>query len=213
MDEDYYSDSYWKFYFQKTPEGREEIMNFRNKNMAMDKEFRTEFLSSIDGKKMVQDKLVEIGQELIGINEAIEIIHKNKALADDKDDFLYELRLERLNQEHKRFYRYLKLFRYWQFLQENDNFEEIDGKKSFSIDEVKQVPIGDIMMYPPHREEINRDFYLCPIHSERTPSFVVYKNDNKFYCFGCNRHGSVIDLYMELYQTDFIGACSALTQL
>ena len=33
---------------------------------------------------------------------------------------------------------------------------------------------------------------LCPFHSEKTPSFFVYTNDNHFYCFGCQEFGDVI---------------------
>ena len=35
---------------------------------------------------------------------------------------------------------------------------------------------------------------LCPFHEERTPSFMVYKSDNRAWCFGCNRGGDVLDL-------------------
>ena len=33
---------------------------------------------------------------------------------------------------------------------------------------------------------------LCPFHSEKTPSFTVYPQDNSFYCFGCGAGGDVI---------------------
>lgn len=38
----------------------------------------------------------------------------------------------------------------------------------------------------------------CPLHDDRSPSFVVYPDDDngagRFYCFGCNQGGDVIDL-------------------
>lgn len=33
---------------------------------------------------------------------------------------------------------------------------------------------------------------LCPFHKERTPSVVVY--DDKYYCFGCGKHGPITEL-------------------
>ncbi|MFD0673484.1 CHC2 zinc finger domain-containing protein [Cohnella sp. GCM10027633] len=36
---------------------------------------------------------------------------------------------------------------------------------------------------------------LCPYHSERTPSFIIYGDSGHFKCFGCGKHGDVIDLW------------------
>lgn len=38
----------------------------------------------------------------------------------------------------------------------------------------------------------------CPFHSEKTASFVVYK-DNSYHCFGCKKNGTgAIDFVMDL---------------
>lgn len=37
---------------------------------------------------------------------------------------------------------------------------------------------------------------LCPLHNENTPSFHYIPDKNKFHCFGCDTHGSIIDLHM-----------------
>lgn len=37
----------------------------------------------------------------------------------------------------------------------------------------------------------------CPFHDDHTPSMKLY--DDHFYCFGCVRHGDVVDLTAELF--------------
>jgi hypothetical protein len=38
---------------------------------------------------------------------------------------------------------------------------------------------------------------ICPLHSEKTPSFTIYPN-NRAHCFGCGWQGDVIDLELAL---------------
>lgn len=53
----------------------------------------------------------------------------------------------------------------------------------------------------------------CPIHDERTPSFTVYieQQPRKWWCFGCNRGGEVIDLVCELDGLDKSQAINLLS--
>lgn len=61
-----------------------------------------------------------------------------------------------------------------------------------------------------HRNPIN-----CPLpgHDDRTPSFHYYSETNSFYCFGCRRGGSVIDLIMQLESLEFGAALQRASEL
>lgn len=51
---------------------------------------------------------------------------------------------------------------------------------------------------------------LCPFHSEKTPSFIVYPASNSFYCFGCGAGGGVFTFIMKAENLDFVGAAELL---
>ena len=51
---------------------------------------------------------------------------------------------------------------------------------------------------------------LCPFHSEKTPSFTVYPQDNSFYCFGCGVGGNVITFIQKRENLDFESAVEFL---
>lgn len=53
---------------------------------------------------------------------------------------------------------------------------------------------------------------LCPFHTEKTPSFTVTPERNLFYCFGCQKGGSMLDLVMELEKLSFPEAFRLLAE-
>lgn len=44
---------------------------------------------------------------------------------------------------------------------------------------------------------------LCPFHSEKTPSFHVYPDDQHFYCFGCETGGDVITFVRKIENLEY----------
>ena len=44
---------------------------------------------------------------------------------------------------------------------------------------------------------------LCPFHHEKTASFVVYEQQQRYYCFGCKESGSVIQFIMDMERLSF----------
>lgn len=53
---------------------------------------------------------------------------------------------------------------------------------------------------------------LCPFHSEKTPSCVVYPDTDSFHCFGCGTGGDVITFIMKIENLSFIEAVKLLAQ-
>jgi len=53
---------------------------------------------------------------------------------------------------------------------------------------------------------------LCPFHSEKTPSFIVYTDTQSFYCFGCGAGGDVISFVMRAENLDYMSAVETLAK-
>ena len=51
---------------------------------------------------------------------------------------------------------------------------------------------------------------LCPFHSEKTPSMVIYNDTQSFYCFGCGAGGDVITFIMKIENLEYIEAVKFL---
>ena len=53
---------------------------------------------------------------------------------------------------------------------------------------------------------------LCPFHSEKTPSFTVYPQDNSFYCFGCGIGGNAVTFVRQIEHLDYPDAVEFLAK-
>lgn len=82
--------------------------------------------------------------------------------------------------------------------------------KGYDFDLIRAIPIKDLLGEPVMASH-NRAKYLCPLHNEKKPSFNWYKDTNSWYCFGCAKGGSVIDLVMAMDGCDATEAIKKLS--
>ena len=50
----------------------------------------------------------------------------------------------------------------------------------------------------------------CPFHADRSPSFTIFADGERFHCFGCGASGDVLDYVMRLHALDMVDAARRL---
>lgn len=83
------------------------------------------------------------------------------------------------------------------------------------VDDVKsKIDILDVIGQYVTLKKAGRNFKaLCPFHNEKTPSFVVYPDEGRWYCFGaCHTGGDVFTFLMKKENIDFGEALRRLAQ-
>ena len=82
------------------------------------------------------------------------------------------------------------------------------------IDEIiYKNPVEDVISsYVNLTKKGSRYMGLCPFHSEKTPSFVVYPDTKSFYCFGCGAGGSVITFVSKLENLTYLETIEHLAE-
>ncbi|MBO5396827.1 MAG: DNA primase [Clostridia bacterium] len=53
---------------------------------------------------------------------------------------------------------------------------------------------------------------LCPFHTEKTPSFVIYRDTMSYYCFGCGAGGDAITFIKNIERLDYTDAVRFLCE-
>jgi len=80
------------------------------------------------------------------------------------------------------------------------------------LDLVKTVPIDKLYAFE-KKHRAGRGFQaLCPFHPEKTPSFMVYEDNNTYYCFGCASGGDNITFITKLEGLTFRSACDLISK-
>ena len=83
------------------------------------------------------------------------------------------------------------------------------------VDEIKdRVDVVEfISQYVPLQKAGRNYKGLCPFHADTTPSFVVFAEDQRWYCFGaCATGGDVFTFLMKKENLDFSEALRVLAE-
>lgn len=86
------------------------------------------------------------------------------------------------------------------------SYELMDAIK----EHVSIVDMIDELKIRKKRSGGNRYVILCPFHDERTPSCMVYVDDDKYHCFSCQSSGDLIDFYQNYNDIEFDEAITRL---
>jgi DNA primase len=83
-----------------------------------------------------------------------------------------------------------------------------------TIEEIKNaVPIEDIIgEYVALSRKGDRLWGRCPFHQEKTPSFTVTPDKGLFYCFGCQKGGTVFTFLQEIENWSFMESVEFLAR-
>ena len=83
--------------------------------------------------------------------------------------------------------------------------------KDIDIEGAKAFPIEQIFDIERPKRSSKRIICRCPLHQEKTGSFVIYLDSNTWHCFSCGEGSSSIDLVMKLQGLNFKEAVEYLT--
>ena len=73
---------------------------------------------------------------------------------------------------------------------------QTDRVKEYMLSRFNIVDLLKSYGYELSNDTDNRMKMKCPFHNEKTASFMIYLDTNRFHCFGCAESGSVINLIM-----------------
>jgi len=75
-------------------------------------------------------------------------------------------------------------------------------------DDIKtRIDIVDLIQQYVPLQRTGRNYKArCPFHEEKTPSFIVFPDTQRYRCFGCGKGGDIFNFIMEQEGWDFAGA-------
>jgi DNA primase len=83
-----------------------------------------------------------------------------------------------------------------------------------AVEQIKdRLDIVDVIGQSVQLRKAGRSFKgLCPFHQEKTPSFIVFPENQTFHCFGCHEGGDLFNFVMQNERIDFSEALRTLAR-
>jgi len=172
------------------------------RNPLLNKEIWDERTNEMYPPKYHIDKKFRINYELKLVGDKIGRLQKMSRYYTGDDKHLAEaLLIDAYNDEEK-------LNRTKGFLNSGKTFNTI------VLSDTKSYPILDLIKdygFDPKATGNGRYKMLCPFHNEKTPSFVIFTDNNRYKCFGCQVGGDSIDFIMAYEKVSVMEAAKKLS--
>lgn len=184
-------------------------LKVQKENRQKINQFKIEILNTADGQEMVAQKIDEVRELLGKYNNRLSDLETFRInnLSSNIDwwtEFLIMDEEDNIKYLEKRLWRTKNM-------ESMVGMYEIGGGDSFDLERIKEIPIGEIIGKPAIYDSSTRAKYSCPLHEENHGSFIWYKDNNTWHCFGaCATGGDNIALYQKMNDCNFIQACRAL---
>src|SRR5947209_4522777 len=86
---------------------------------------------------------------------------------------------------------------------------------STSVDPIAEIKsrldVVDVIGQKVTLKKAGRTFKgLCPFHSEKSPSFIVFPDKGNYHCFGCGANGDIFSFVMKTENLEFAEALKSL---
>lgn len=163
---------------------------------------KTMFLSDYQFHTRITKLMMPTATEIFLPLDSTAISEKEKAKLQDewlerlreankkkKDNYWIKIVQEHINKLHA--YRTVKRSKY------------VKNSERGDLDAAKEFPIPDLIRFRFGKAK-------CIWHQDDTPSLTYYADNNTVYCFGCQKSGDAVDVYMQLNHVSFKEAIKTL---
>jgi len=88
--------------------------------------------------------------------------------------------------------------------------KDVVNRKELNVEKARQVPIQSLYDFENKRVYRNRMQVSCPFHVDKSPSMVIYTDQQSYHCYSCCTGGDNISFVMRLHGIKFVDAVNLL---
>lgn len=169
--------------------------------------FKDEFI------EIYKEKIKDLNQQLKAIDKTLDNINQLPILKSKKRLYsMFAITFLSTDLENK----YNERERFKKLMTRHDGINSKNNLKQtklsiLPVELARNVPIFDLYAFDKAKHGQKNIVVSCPFHQDRTPSFAINKEKNKFKCFSCGKHGDSIQFIMDLKNISFVEAVRAIT--
>jgi hypothetical protein len=156
--------------------------------------------------KIAREKIAELQEELKPLQEEERKVLALLATSNDDHAWFFEGQLEQIDEAKAKIQAAIKR---WDF--KKHALYTKHASKGLDLDAIKLIPCEQFLPPAVHKNHATSHF-KAPWRNEKSPSLVVYHKQNRWWDFGENIGGTVIDMVMKLEDCDFKEAIKYLSK-